>query len=76
MIKQEDLKTKWWNKYGSYKPFVIKFLYAHSFPTPKPTLDSLNQLGVISDIKNMPRGFIEIDSEKFEKLVKYAYSAK
>ncbi|MEP4091627.1 PIN domain-containing protein [Reichenbachiella sp.] len=76
MIKKEDLEVNWWNKYNNYKPFVIKFLYAHSLPTPKPTLNDLNQIGVIPDIKNMPRGFIEIDNVKFEKLVSYAYKVK
>ena len=76
MISKEDLEANWWNKYDNYRPFVISFLYAHSLPTPKPTLNDLNQIGVIPDIKNMPRGFIEIDSVKFERLVNYAYKVK
>src|SRR5690606_10026983 len=56
MIKKEELENDWWNKFPNYKPFIIKFLYAHSFPTPKPTLDDLNSIGVIPDIMNMPRG--------------------
>lgn len=76
MIKKEDLENDWWNKYPKYRPFVIKFLYAHSFPTPKPTLNDLNQIGVIPDIMNMPRGFIEIDNNQFNRLVKFAYNRK
>lgn len=76
MIKKEDLKSDWWDKYVNYKPFVIRFLYAHSLPTPKPTLNDINRIGVIPDIKNIPRGFIEIDNVKFERLVKYAYKVK
>lgn len=76
MIKKEDLENDWWNKYPRYRPFVIKFLYAHSFPTPKPTLNDLNQIGVIPDIMNMPRGFIEIDNNQFDRLVKFAYNRK
>ncbi|MEE3999918.1 PIN domain-containing protein [Tenacibaculum sp. FZY0031] len=72
MIKKEDLEKNWWNK-KKYKPFVIKFLYAHSFPTPKPTLNDLNKIGVIPDIMNMPLGFIEIDNNQFNNLVKFAY---
>lgn len=75
MINKEDLLNKWWNK-KRYRPFVIKFLFAHSFPTPKPTLNDLNQIGVIPDIMNMPRGFIEIDNNQFKKLVKFAYRIK
>lgn len=75
MIKKEELEKNWWNK-NNYKPFVIKFLYAHSLPTPKPTLDNLNRIGVIPDIMNMPRGFIEIDNDQFSKLVNFAYKLK
>jgi predicted nucleic acid-binding protein len=76
MISKEDLEKNWWNKYPNFRPFVIKFLYAHSFPTPKPTLNDLNQIGVIPDIMNMPRGFIEIDNVQFNKLVHFAYNRK
>ena len=76
MINKEDLEKKWWNKYPKFRPFVIKFLYAHSFPTPKPTLNDLNKIGVIPDIMNMPRGFIEIDNNQFNRLVKFAYNKK
>lgn len=76
MIKKEELEENWWNKYPKYRPFVVKFLYAHSFPTPKPTLNDLNRIGVIPDIMNMPRGFIEIDNNQFNKLVKFAYKQK
>ena len=42
----------------------------------KPTLDDLNKIGVIPDIMNMPRGFIEINNILFDKLVKFAYKIK
>ncbi len=73
MINKKDLEDNWWNRFPNYKPFVIKFLFAHSFPTPKPTLNDLNLLGVIPDIMNMPRGFIKINNEQFKKLVTFAY---
>ena len=76
MITKEELEKNWWNKNPKIRPFVVKFLYAHSFPTPKPTLNDLNNLGVIPDIMNMPRGFIEIDSDQFDRLIKFAYKAK
>lgn len=76
MIKKEDLEKNWWNKFPKYRPFVIKFLFAHSFPTPKPTLNDLNKIGVIPDIMNIPRGFIEINNNQFNKLVKFAYNRK
>ncbi|MEC4003586.1 PIN domain-containing protein [Flavobacterium sp. SUN052] len=73
MISKEELKTNWWDKNPNNKPFVINFLYAHSLPTPKPTLDDLNRLGIIPDILNMPRGFIKITNEQFNVLIKFAY---
>lgn len=76
MIKKEELEKNWWNKYPNYRPFVIKFLYAHSLPTPKPTLNDLYRIGVVRDIMKMPRGFIEIDNDQFKKLVKFAYNRK
>lgn len=76
MISKEDLKMKWWDKYPKIRPFVINFLYAHSLPTPKPTLYDLNVLGIIPDILNMPRGFIKISNEQFNTLVNFAYKKK
>ncbi len=73
MISRKDLKTNWWDKNPKNRPFVINFLYAHSLPTPKPTLDDLNRLGVIPDIMNMPRGFIKITNDQFNDLIKFAY---
>lgn len=73
MISKEDLKTQWWDKNPNNRPFVINFLYAHSLPTPKPTLNDLINLGIIKDIMNMPRGFINITTEQFNSLVKFAY---
>ncbi len=73
VISKEELNKNWWNKYPRNRPFVINFLYAISLPTPKPTLDDLNKLGVIPDILNMPRGFIKITNEQFNSLVRFAY---
>ncbi|WP_300569307.1 PIN domain-containing protein [Flavobacterium sp.] len=73
MISKEDLKNNWWDKFPNNRPFVVNFLYAHSLPTPKPTLDDLNRLGVIPDIMNMPRGFIKITTKQFNDLIKFAY---
>lgn len=76
MIKKQDLKDDWWNKFPRFKPFIIKFLFAHSFPTPKPTLNDLNKIGVIPNIMDMPRGFIEINNNQFNSLVKFAYNKR
>ncbi len=74
VISDNDLKSQFWDKYNGYKPFIINFLYAHSLPMPKPTLNDLNQLGIIPDVTNMPRGFIKIDKNQFNLLIKFAYN--
>lgn len=73
VISKEELKTDFWDKYPGYRPFVINFLYAHAFPTPKATLNDLNSLGIIPDLMNMPRGFIKITTEQFDSLLKFVY---
>jgi hypothetical protein len=73
VIKKDDLKNKWWDRFPTNRPFVINFLYAHSLPTPKPTLDDLNKLGIIPDIMNMPRGFIKITDDQFDTLINFAF---
>lgn len=75
MISRDDLMNNWWNKIPTRKPYVINILYAYSFPTPKPTLKDLNDLGIIPDISNMPRGFIEVSTEQFNALANLAKSA-
>ncbi|RZJ68716.1 MAG: hypothetical protein EOO50_00630 [Flavobacterium sp.] len=76
MIARQALLDDWWNKFPGNRPFVVNFLYAHSFPTPKPTLNDLNVIGVIPDIMNMPRGFIPLDNDQFNTLLKFAYKKK
>ncbi len=74
MIPKEDLMNHWWNKYPGNRPFVINLLAAHSLPTPKPTLNDLINLGIIKDIMNIPRGFIKIETNDFNKLLKFVYN--
>lgn len=76
LIMKDELEKDWWNRFPKYRPFVVKFLFAHSFPTPKPTLNDLNRIGVIPDIMNMPRGFIELNTEQFRNLANFAYKKK
>lgn len=73
MISEEDLKENWWNKYPKYRPFVINFLYAHSLPTPKPTLNDLLNLKIFENINTIPLGFAKITNEQFNDLIKFAY---
>ncbi|AHF16470.1 PIN domain-containing protein [Niabella soli] len=76
MISKEDLEAKWWNKFPKYKPFIINFLYAHSLPTPKPTLNDLIKLKIFPDPTSVPTGFVKLTDEQFNVLIKFAYSKK
>jgi predicted nucleic acid-binding protein len=76
MISKEDLRNKWWDKFPKYKPFVINFLFAHSLPTPKPTIKDLIDLKIFQDSKSIPLGIIKLSSEQFEDLVNFAYKIK
>lgn len=76
MISKEDLKTKWWDKFPTYKPFIINFLYAHSLPTPKPTLSDLIELKIFADPMSLPKGFAKITNDQFDNLINFAYHRK
>lgn len=58
MTSKDNLLNSWWNKFPNYKPFLINFLYAHSLPTPKPTLNDLINLKIFADAQSLPRVFI------------------
>lgn len=73
LINKEDLLNKWWNKKKDYKPFIINFLYAFSFPTPKPTFKNLIDIGVFDNPTSLGIGFYKLNDEQFKKIVKFAY---
>ncbi|MBC2844241.1 PIN domain-containing protein [Winogradskyella flava] len=75
-ITKSELDSNWWNKIPKVRPFVINLLYAHSLPTPKPTLNNLIELGIIESVFNIPRGFIEISNSQFNSLTNFAYRVK
>lgn len=72
VLKEKELND-FWNRYDWARPFVVNFLYAHSFPK-RPTLGDLLTFGVIKSITNVPRGFVPIDKIAFIKMIKYIYN--
>lgn len=74
MISKEDLKNKWWDRFPKYKPFIINFLYAHSLPTPKPTLNDLISLKIFADPMSLPKGFAKLTTDQFNDLINFAYN--
>lgn len=71
-LTKKELKD-FWDRYKTNKPFVVDFLYAHSFPK-RPNLKKLIELGVIPDIQDMPRGFRRITVSVLDKLLNFVYN--
>ncbi len=62
---------EFWNWSNKYRPFIINFLYTHSFPTGKRiNRQRLIDLGVLSGAENEIRGLKRITREQFEIILK------
>lgn len=58
-----------WN-YNSYtRPFVVNFLYTYSFPK-RINLKELIELGIVTDINSVPRGFESLTKTQFQTILK------
>lgn len=70
IFTDEGLKD-FWNWSPRYKPFIINFLYTHSFPTGKRiNRQRLLDLGILSGVENEIRGLKRITKEQFELILK------
>jgi predicted nucleic acid-binding protein len=58
-----------WNHNPKYRPFVVKFLYAYSFPK-RINLQRLIELEIIKNTKSVPRGFDRLSDESFNKILR------
>lgn len=68
VFTDDELKRHWdWNDRS--RPFVVNFLYLYSLPK-RPNLKSLIEIGVIASVSSAPRGFVEINSEQFNSILK------
>ncbi len=61
---------KHWEYRPSNRPFVVNFLYVHSLPK-RPNLMQLKKAGVITDA---PRGFEQLSSLSFDKLLDISHA--
>ncbi len=68
VFSEKELKGMWEDSPYN-RPFVVNFLYAYSFPK-RINLKSLIDLGIIRDVDSAPRGFEQMSSESFEKIIK------
>ena len=70
VFSNEELK-KYWNWNSNYRPFIINFLYVHSFPLGKRmNRKMLLDLGIIAGTDNELRGLKKITKEQFKLILK------
>jgi predicted nucleic acid-binding protein len=70
IFADEGLK-EFWNWSPKCRPFIINFLYTHSFPTGKRiNRQRLLDLGILSGAENEIRGLKRITKEQFELILK------
>lgn len=70
IFSDEELK-KWWNLKPQYRPFIINFLYTHSFPTGhRINRKKLLELGILNGEENEIRGIKQISKEQFQLILK------
>lgn len=62
---------EFWDYQQNNRPFVVDFLYLRTFPK-RPNLQKLLELGVISGMDSVPRGFQEISKDDFYKILETA----
>jgi predicted nucleic acid-binding protein len=70
VFSDKELK-EFWNWNPNYRPFIINFLYVHSFPLGKRlNRKMLLELGIISGADKELRGLKKITKEQFEIILK------
>jgi predicted nucleic acid-binding protein len=70
IFTDEGLK-EYWNYNPRYRPFIINFLYTHSFPTGKRiNRQRLLDLRILTGEENEIRGLKRITKEQFELILK------
>ena len=59
-----------WNYKRHIRPFIVNFLYVHSFSPPFLNMKKLIELGIIKDVHSAPRGFGRLSDDQFNRLIK------
>lgn len=68
VFSEKELVAQWdWKK--NYRPFVVNFLYAYSFPK-RINLKRLIEIGVVPNVQSAPRGFALLSPKSFELILK------
>ena len=71
-VFSDDKLREHWNYRPQNRPFVVNFLFTHSFPR-RPNLKSLKENDIIQEA---PRGFDEISDEAFRRLIEISNANK
>lgn len=66
VFSDADLLKHW--HYSRNRPFVVNFLYVHSFPT-RPNRKAMIDAGIMGDA---PRGFEQLSDDRFYRLMELA----
>ncbi|MDO9229705.1 MAG: hypothetical protein Q8M86_01055 [Syntrophales bacterium] len=65
--------SKHWNYNKRYRPFIVNFLYAYSFPK-RINMEKLIEIGVIRNVDDAPRGFTQISVRNFKDILRECQS--
>ena len=68
VFSNDELSAQW-NYKRNYRPFIVNFLYAYSFPK-RINMQRLIEIGVIADINSAPRGFKAITVQNFRDILR------
>lgn len=70
-VFSDDELRELWNYKPNSRPFIVNFLYVHSFPLGKRmNRKALLELGIISGAENELRGLKKITKEQFQLIIK------
>lgn len=72
VLTDEKLKT-FWEYRPKNRPFVVNLLYSYSFPK-RINLAKMIELGIISGVAGLPRGFGRLSNENFKLILKHTDS--
>jgi hypothetical protein len=67
VFSDQELKGHW-NYWPNNRPFIVNFLYVHTFPN-RMNLKALIDAGVINSTDEVPRGFEQITDKQFQSIM-------
>lgn len=67
-VFSDDELRKHWNYRRNDRPFIVNFLYVHTFPR-RMNLKELIDAGVIASTETAPRGFEQISNDQFNSIL-------